>query len=94
LHNVCPNIAVELYNAFRAGDLETARQRQQSLIETWQIFKHGAIWGAFDEALRWLGMCERATGAPYTTALSAEEQSSVHAILEKHVRPCIAASIT
>jgi 4-hydroxy-tetrahydrodipicolinate synthase len=94
LHNVCPQFAVELYNAFRAGDLETARQRQQSLIETWQIFKHGAIWGAFDEALRWLGMCERATGAPYTTALSAEEQSSVHAILEKHVRPCIAASIT
>ena len=36
LHNVCPQIAVELYNAFRAGDLVTARQRQQTLIETWQ----------------------------------------------------------
>jgi 4-hydroxy-tetrahydrodipicolinate synthase len=94
LHNICPHIAVELYKAYRTGDLETARQRQQSLIETWQIFKHGAIWGAFDEALRWLGLCERATGAPYTTALSAEERSTVHAILERHVRPCIAASVT
>ena len=74
LHNVCPHIAVELYNAFRAGDLETARQKQQALIETWQIFRHGAIWGAFDEALRWLGLCERATGAPYVTALTPEEQ--------------------
>jgi dihydrodipicolinate synthase/N-acetylneuraminate lyase len=93
LHNVCPHIAVELYNAFRAGDLEMARQRQQSLIEAWQIFKYGAIWGAFDEALRWLGLCERATGAPYVTALTAEERSAVHSILEKHVRPFIPASV-
>jgi dihydrodipicolinate synthase/N-acetylneuraminate lyase len=93
LHNICPHIAVELYNAFRAGDLETARRRQQSLIETWQIFKHGAIWGAFDEALRWLGLCERATGAPYITTLTSDERSDVHAILEKHVRPCLVASI-
>ena len=91
LHNICPHMAVELYNAFVTGDLQTARLKQQELIETWQIFKHGAIWGAFDEALRWLGICERATAAPYTTALSAEEQAAVHAILEKHVRPYTAA---
>lgn len=87
LHNVCPHIAVELYNAFRAGNLDLARQRQQELIETWQIFKYGAIWGAFDEALRWLGICESATAAPYRTALSADDQSAVRAILEKYVRP-------
>ena len=94
LHNVCPHMAVELYNAYRAGDLETAREKQRELAETWQIFKYGAIWGAFDEALRWLGICERATAAPYITSLTAEERSAVHGILEKHVRrymPALAA---
>jgi 4-hydroxy-tetrahydrodipicolinate synthase len=87
LHNVCPRLAVELYDAFSSGDLDTARQRQRTLIEAWQIFKYGAIWGAFDEALRWLGICERATAAPYTTALNEQDKLAVHAILEKHVRP-------
>lgn len=87
LHNICPHIAVELYQAFRAGDLETARLRQRTLIETWQIFKYGAIWGAFDEALRWLGICQRATAAPYITLLSKDEQLAVRNILEKHVGP-------
>ena len=91
LHNVCPRIAVELYDAFRAGDLATARQRQQTLIETWQIFKHGAIWGAFDEALRWLGICERATAAPYITQLTPDERIAVRTILEKYVRPYVPA---
>lgn len=91
LHNICPQIAVGLYEAFRAGDLEMARQKQQALIDAWQIFRYGAIWGAFDEALRWLGICEKGTAAPYVTPLSSEEQIAVHAILEKHVRPHIAA---
>ena len=91
LHNICPRIAVELYDAFRAGDLVTARQRQQTLIETWQIFKHGAIWGAFDEALRWLGICESATAAPYITQLTPDEQIAVRTILEKYVRPYVPA---
>jgi 4-hydroxy-tetrahydrodipicolinate synthase len=91
LHNICPRIAVELYEAFRSGDIETAREKQRMLIEAWQIFKYGAIWGAFDEALRWLGICERATGAPYVTPLSEEERTAVHGILEKHVRPYTAA---
>ena len=90
LHNICPRIAVELYDAFRAGDLATARQRQQTLIEAWQIFKYGDIWGAFDEALRWLGICERATAAPYPTSLSEKDRASVRAILEEHVSPSIA----
>jgi 4-hydroxy-tetrahydrodipicolinate synthase len=87
VHNVCPHIASGLYQAFLRGDIETARQLQQDLIATWQIFRHGAIWGAFDEALRYLGICERATGAPYVTALTAEERTAVHQILDQHVKP-------
>ncbi len=88
LYNICPHLAVDLWNAWRAGDLETARQRQRDLIEVWQIFRYGAIWGAFDEALRYLGICERATGRPYVTTLTAAERAAVHGILDRYVLPC------
>lgn len=87
IHNICPHIAAGLYEAFRRGDIEKARQLQQDLIATWQIFRHGAIWGAFDEALRYLEICERATGAPYVTALQEEERAAVRGILDEYVRP-------
>jgi 4-hydroxy-tetrahydrodipicolinate synthase len=85
LHNICPHLAVELYEAFQRGDLETARQRQDALIDVWQIFTYGKIWGAFDEALRWLGLCERATGAPYATPVSDSDREQIHAILSRHL---------
>lgn len=94
LYNVCPALAVDLYKAFQAGDSARATRRQQDLIETWQIFQHGAIWGAFDEALRHLGICERATGAPYITAVNDEERAKIHAILDRYATPYAPASPT
>ena len=87
LHNICPQIAVDLYEAYRAGDVARAQKRQRELIEAWQIFRYGAIWGAFDEALRYLGLCDRATGAPYVTALNRDEQATVRSILDRWVKP-------
>jgi len=87
LHNICPHIAVGLWRAFRAGDIELAAKLQQDLIATWQLFRCGDIWGAFDEALRYLGLCDRATGTPYVTAISKEEKKKVHGILDQYVKP-------
>jgi len=87
LHNLCPHLAVELYKAFCAGQLERARQLQKDLVETWQLFRYGNIWGAFDEALRYLGIAQRATGAPYVSNLTAEDAAQVRAILDCYVRP-------
>lgn len=87
LHNICPHMAVELYNACRSGDLQKARGLQKNLINTWQIFKYGSIWGAFDEALRYLGLAERATGAPYVSALTPQETVKVRGILDQYVKP-------
>jgi 4-hydroxy-tetrahydrodipicolinate synthase len=87
LHNLCPNLAVHLYDTFRAGDITLARKLQQDLIETWQLFRRGSIWGAFDEALRYLEICDRATGQPYVTALTDQEKQEVHAILDRYVKP-------
>ncbi|MEO7653469.1 MAG: dihydrodipicolinate synthase family protein [Bryobacteraceae bacterium] len=85
LHNLCPHLSVALYNAFRSGDMEKANRLQQDLIATWQLFRQGNIWGAFDEALRYLGLCDRATGSPYVTAISEADRRAVHAILEENV---------
>jgi 4-hydroxy-tetrahydrodipicolinate synthase len=87
LHNLCPDMAVALYRAFSLGNLEQARKLQQDLIETWGIFNYGKVWGAFDEGLRYLGIAERATGAPYITKLTDEEAGKVHAILDRYVKP-------
>jgi 4-hydroxy-tetrahydrodipicolinate synthase len=87
LHNVCPHLAVALYNAFREGKLDVAMDRQRDLIQAWQIFKYGEIWGAFDEALRYLNIAERATGAPYISKLTTEETRKVHEILDQYAKP-------
>jgi dihydrodipicolinate synthase/N-acetylneuraminate lyase len=87
LYNVCADLAVDLYTAFKAGDSGRATARQQDLIETWQIFRYGAIWGAFDEALRHLGICERATGAPYITPVTDDERAKIHGILDRYAKP-------
>ena len=86
LHNLCPHIAVGLYSAFQTGDLARARQLQRDLIEAWQVFRYGSIWGGFDEALRYLGICERATAAPYVTPLTEEERVKVRAIVDRYMR--------
>ena len=87
LHNLCPHIAVELWRAFQQGNIALAKKLQEDLIGTWQLFRCGDIWGAFDEALRYLGICESATGAPYTTAINDLERSKVRGILDQFVKP-------
>jgi 4-hydroxy-tetrahydrodipicolinate synthase len=91
LHTLCPQIAVELYDAFRRGDIARAEQCQRELTATWQIFRRGSIWGAFDEALRYLGLAERGTGRPYITELGAEDREAVHQILDTYVKPRLSA---
>lgn len=87
LHNICPHLAVALYEAFCAGDLEIARDLQRNMIQAWRLFQYGNVWGGFDEALRYLKIAERATGAPYVSKLSPREADEVHAIIERFVKP-------
>jgi len=93
LHNLCPHMAVALYRAFRDGDLEAARQLQRDLTRTWELFRYGNIWGAFDEALRYLGLAECATGRPYVTRLKPDEAAKVRQILDQFVKPYLCAGV-
>jgi dihydrodipicolinate synthase/N-acetylneuraminate lyase len=87
LHNLCPHIAVALYKAYKKGDIKEAMVCQRQLEATWQLFRYGNIWGAFDESLRYLGIADRATGAPYVSQLTPDDARKVHAILDQHVKP-------
>ena len=87
LHNLCPHLAVALYQSFCEGDLESARQLQRDLSAAWQVFQYGNIWGGLDESLRYLGIAERATGAPYVSTVTAEEAEKVHRILDRFAKP-------
>ncbi len=89
LHNLCPHLAVALYKAFCDGKIDVAKECQRELSQAWQIFQYGSIWGAFDEALRYLKIAERATGAPYISKLTPEETDKVHQILDRYVIPSV-----
>jgi dihydrodipicolinate synthase/N-acetylneuraminate lyase len=86
LHNVVPHLAVALYQAYCDGNLDKARNAQRELISAWELFRFGNIWGAFDEALRHLGIAERATGAPYISRLEPEDAAKVCAIVDRYAK--------
>ncbi|MBS1798404.1 MAG: dihydrodipicolinate synthase family protein [Acidobacteria bacterium] len=86
-HNLVPHLAVALYRAYRNGEIAKARELQRDLIEAWQLFRYGNIWGAFDEALHHLGIAERATGAPYISKLTSEAAQKVDAIVDRYAKP-------
>lgn len=94
LHNICPHMAVALYQAYSRGDLKLARRLQRDLIAAWELFNYGNIWGAFDEALRHLGIAERATGAPYRSKLKEQDAIVVHGIVDRYVKPYLGALAT
>lgn len=94
LHNICPHMAVALYRAYCRGDVKGARKLQRDLAATWELFRYGHIWGAFDEALRYLKLAQCATGAPYVSKLTPEEVTGVHAILDRYVKPYLGKKAT
>ncbi len=87
VHNICPETAVKLFQAFERGDIEAALEHQRVLGEVWRVFNYGNVWGGYEEALRYLGICDWAAGEPYVTELTAAERADVHAILDRYVKP-------
>jgi 4-hydroxy-tetrahydrodipicolinate synthase len=85
LHNVVPQIAVDLYNAVKAGKVEKAYELQDKLIELWDIFKYGNIWGGFEVALQVLGICDKVTAEPFLPIFKEKERKAVESILRKYL---------
>ena len=85
LHNICPKIAVELYNAVMKKEYERAYEFQERLIKLWDIFKYGDIWGGFEVALRFLGICDKVTAEPFRSIKDKKEIEKVESILKRYL---------
>lgn len=85
LYNICPKIAVELYNAVMKKEYERAYELQERLIKLWDIFKYGDIWGGFEVALRFLGICNKITAEPFRSIKDKKEIEKVEGILKRYL---------
>ncbi|HXK60710.1 MAG TPA: dihydrodipicolinate synthase family protein [Acidobacteriota bacterium] len=85
LHNVCPQIAVELYNSVCEGDLLRAARLQQHLIDLFSIFRVDGIWGGFEVALRHLGICQKMTVKPFEPITDPAAEDRIKQILNTHL---------
>lgn len=81
-HNVGAGIAVELYRAMKANNFSMASGLAEKLRSLNKIFEYGEIWGAFEVALNYLGICEKATARPYVS-VNQEERKQIEMILQK-----------
>jgi 4-hydroxy-tetrahydrodipicolinate synthase len=80
-HNVVPRLAVELYRAMRANDFAQAAELAEKIRRLNKIFEYGEIWGAFEVALSYLGISDKATAGPYH-AVGQQERKEIEAILK------------
>lgn len=85
LHNVCPQLAVEIYNAVATGELARADELQDRLNAVFAIFEGPNLWGAFEVALEHLGICRKITAAPYRSVSDPAERQRVIAVLEQNL---------
>lgn len=79
-HNVCAPLAVDIYRSLKARDFTRASELTERLRRLTRIFEYGEIWGAFEVALNYLGICDKATARPYVS-LGPEERAQVETIL-------------
>lgn len=85
LYNICPKIAVELYNAVMKKEYERAYELQERLIKLWDIFRYGDIWGGFEIALGFLGICNKITAEPFRSIKDKKEIEKVERILKRYL---------
>lgn len=79
-HNIGAGIAVELYRAVKASNFAVAAELAERLRKLNKIFEYGEIWGGFEVALNYLGICDKATARPYTS-VNQEERTQIEIIL-------------
>jgi 4-hydroxy-tetrahydrodipicolinate synthase len=80
-HNIGADIAVKLYRAVKGNNFVVAAELAERLRKLNKIFEYGEIWGAFEVALNYLGIAEKATARPYTS-VTQEERKQIEMILK------------
>lgn len=80
--NVVPALCVQLFNAYRAADLDAARSSQFTLLELANALLTGTLPAGFKTALHLMGLCGPTLAAP-VVALTPEQEQAVGRALDR-----------
>ena len=84
LHNVCPQVAVQMFHAVQESNWRLAEELQEQLRRLYSIFSEGDVWGGMEAALQQLAICEKVTVAPYRPVTEVTVLQRIHEVLEKY----------
>ncbi len=85
--NVAPALIVEIYDAFKAGDLERARQAQLRLAPLRLAFEMGTFPVVIKEALALMGICSPRAKAPVGPMSEARREDLRKVLQEMGILP-------
>lgn len=88
LHNLVPNLAVELFETIRKGDFEKGDLIQQQINRAHKIFEVDGGWRGAEVALRKMGICRKITAQMYEIELSREKREKILDLVESEKIPC------
>ncbi len=84
--NVVPHISAQLYDAYRAGDLATAEERQRQAVDFSNRLQAPALGQTYAKAVLWkMGLCSPVV-APPMQRVSDEAAAAAFARVETHLR--------
>lgn len=89
LHNLIPNVAIELYDTMQRGDFEEGDHLQQRINRFHKVFEIDGGWRATEIAFQLMGIAQKVTSHQYEVGISAEKRNQIVDILEaeKLLRP-------
>lgn len=89
LHNLVPNLAVELFDTIRRGDFAEGERIQQRINRFHRVFEIDGGWRATEIAFQMMGIARKVTSHQFEVGISAEQRDKIVSILEaeKLLRP-------
>lgn len=89
LHNLIPNVAVELYDTIQRGDFAKGDRLQQRINRFHKVFEIDGGWRATEIAFQLMGIAQKVTAHQYEVGISAEKHEQILNILdaEKLLKP-------
>ena len=88
LHNLVPNLAVDLFETIRKGDFEKGDLIQQQINRAHKIFEVDGGWRGAEIALRKMGICKKITAQMYEIKLSNDKRDRILELVESEKISC------
>jgi dihydrodipicolinate synthase/N-acetylneuraminate lyase len=83
VHNLVPGLAVELFDAVKAGRAEEVELIQQKLNRVYRVFEIDGGWRGAELTLSALGICQKVTAAPHDLPIPTEKRRAILEVLTR-----------